>query len=214
MKSSSLEIWEAMAKKPVRGYEKGLTKEKEFLLKNIPRNAKVLDIGSGFGRVLEVLSPKVKEIIGIDNDKEAVEKSKEFNQGKKNVKIILADAENLKFGDEEFDVVTCLGGTPSNFGKTRDKIYSEIKRVLNKDGLFFCSVYNEDALEERLTYYEKYYPNKYIVNKKTGYVEVFGKFVSEQFSKEQIKKILEENGFEVLEVIKSGVLNIVKSRKK
>ena len=72
MKSSSLEIWEEMARKPVGGYEKGLVKEKEFLLENIPKNVKVLDVGSGFGRVLKILSPHVKEVIGIDNDDEAI----------------------------------------------------------------------------------------------------------------------------------------------
>lgn len=214
MKSSSLEIWEAMAKNPVGGYKEGLSKEKEFLLKNLPENSVVLDIGSGFGRVLEILALKAKKIVGIDNDEEAVEKSKEFNKGSDNVKILLGDAEDLKFEDGEFDVVTCLGGTPSNFGKTRNKIYSEIKRILREEGIFFCSVYNEDALEERLSYYDKCYSGKYSVNKETGYVEIFEMFVSEQFSKEQITKILEENGFKILEIIKEGVLYIIKAKKK
>ena len=97
MKSNSLEIWESMAKNSVGGYEKGLTKEKEFLLKNFPKNSVVLDVGCGFGRVLEILSPKVEEIIGIDNDKEAVEKSKELNLGKENVKIFAQKTPKLVF---------------------------------------------------------------------------------------------------------------------
>ena len=214
MKSSSLEIWEHMARKPIGGYKEGLEKEKKFLLENFPKNSIVLDIGSGFGRVLEILAPISKSIIGIDNDKEAVEMCKRVIKGMKNAKILYADAEKLEFKDGEFDVVTCLGGTPSNFGNTKDRIFSEIRRVLKNKGLFFCSVYNDSALEERLTYYEKYHSNQYNLDRKTGYVNVFDKFVSEQFSKEQIEKILEDNGFKVLEIIKEGVLNIVKSEKK
>ncbi|NCN51797.1 class I SAM-dependent methyltransferase [archaeon] len=214
MKSSSLEIWEEMARKPVGGYKEGLDSEKKFLIENLSEDEKVLDIGSGFGRVLEVLSPKVKEIIGIDNDEEAVKESVKLNENNKKVKVLLMDAENLEFSDGEFGIVTCLGGTPSNFGKTRNKIYSEIKRVLKKKGLFFCSVYNEDALKDRVNYYEKYYSGKYTLNKETGYVEVKDKFVSEQFSQDQMKNILNENGFEVLKTIKAGVLNIFLSRSK
>lgn len=213
MKSSSLEIWEAMARNPTENFEKAFTIEKELLLRNISKDSVVLDIGCGFGRVVKSLAPHVKKIIGIDNDKEAIEKTKESVKDVNNVEIILEDAEELSFGDETFDVVDCMGGTISNLGDTKKKIFSEVKRVLKDGGLFFCSSWNDDALEERLKFYEKYYPGEYTVNKETGYVEVLGKFVSEQFSKEQIKNMLEENGFEVLETIKEGVLTIAKAKK-
>ena len=203
-----------MTRDSIGGYGKALIKEKKFLLENFPKNSVVLDVGCGFGRVVKTLAPISKKIIGIDNDEEAITKSKEELRGNENVEIKFGDAENLDFDDQSFDVVTCLGATPSNFGKTREKIFLEIKRVLKKKGLFLTSVYNDDALKERLSYYEKYYPGQYKVNRDTGYVVVCDKFVSEQFSKEQITNILEENGFEVLEVIKEGVFNIVRSNKK
>ncbi len=214
MKSSSLEIWEHMTSKPLGEFEKAFSKEKEFLFGGVSKDSVVLDIGCGLGRVVKVLAPLSKKVIGIDNDQEAINKTKEEVKNFDNVEILLEDAEKLSFEDKMFDIVDCMGGTISNLGETKEKVFSEIKRVLKDDGLFFCSSWNDDALEERLKFYEKYYSGQYEVNKDTGYVVVSDKFISEQFSKEKITSLLEENGFNVLEVIKEGVLTIVKAKKK
>lgn len=213
MKSSTLEIWKYMTENPSEGFVKAFDKEKELLLKHVTKDSVFLDIGCGLGRILKDLAPHVKKVIGLDNDPEAIEKSKENIKEFDNVNVILGDAESLEFEDKSFDFVGILGGTISNLGNSAKKVFSEVKRTLKDEGLFFCSSWNEDALEERLKFYDKHYAGQFEYNKETGHVEVLDKFVSAQFSGEQLKVLVEENGFEVLDVIKVGLLQIVKARK-
>lgn len=213
MESKSLEIWEHMTINPEEGFQKAFDKEKQLFLTEADKNSLVLDIGCGLGRTVRNFAPYVKKVVGIDNDYEAVEKSKENTKEIENVEIYFGDGEKLDFEDKSFDIVSCMGGTISNLGNSAIRVFSEVKRVLKDEGFFFCSSWNEDALEARLRYYNKYYPNQFEVNLETGYVEVFEKFVSQAFSEDQLRKFLEDNGFQVIEIFKEGFLQIVKSKK-
>jgi 2-polyprenyl-6-hydroxyphenyl methylase/3-demethylubiquinone-9 3-methyltransferase len=212
MKSRTFSGWTKTIENPPEGYKKAFDKEEEFLLENVPKDTIVLDVGCGFGRVMKLLAPQAKKIIGIDNDKKAIEDAKKYLKGFDNIEVFFEDAEKMHFEDKSFGVVLCVGATPVNFGETKKKIYSEIRRVLKNKGLFLTSVYNENALEDRLITYRNYYEGDFKI-KENGTV-VFGEFISEQYSKEKITKILKENGFEILEIIKEGIFYIIKTKKK
>jgi len=211
MKSRTFGGWDKTTKKAPEGYKIAFAKEEEFLLENVPKDSVVLDIGCGNGRILKLLATHVKKIIGIDNDPNAIESSKEALKDFPNVEIYFEDAEKMHFDDKSFDVVVCAGATPVNFGDTEERIYSEIKRVLKNEGLFLTSVYNEDALDDRIITYDNYYEGDYEV--KEGGLVVFKDFVSYQYTKEQITEILENNGLNILEIIKQGIFYIVKAKK-
>lgn len=212
MKSRTIYGWIKTTKNPPEGYKKAFDKEEEFLLENVPKDTIVLDVGCGFGRVIKLLAPQAKKIIGIDNDKKAIEDAKEYLKEFDNVEIFFEDAEKMHFEDKSFDVVLCVGATPVNFGETKKQIYSEIRRILKDKGLFLTSVYNEDALEDRLITYRNYYEGDFKI-KKNGTV-IFGEFISEQFTEKKIREILDEAGFEILEIIKEGIFYIIKTEKK
>jgi SAM-dependent methyltransferase len=71
---------------------------------------RVLDVGMGIGYGMGVLSIKAREVYAVDVDKKAVEYNKRRLLGRNpRVKdLILYDGKKLPFGDNFFDVVTCI----------------------------------------------------------------------------------------------------------
>jgi ArsR family transcriptional regulator len=79
------------------------------LAHHLPINARrLLDIGTGTGRLLEVLAPKVERAIGIDQSREmlALARANLARAGLDNAEIRQADMYALPFEAESFDVVT------------------------------------------------------------------------------------------------------------
>ncbi len=114
-------------------YEKSLY---EFLFPLIPKGStKILDIACGTGKSTEPLVESGLQVFGCDHDPLMIEEAKK--QAKiKNLNIIysIGDAEQLPYGDAEFDVVT-VGVAFHWF--VNEKAVSEMKRVLKPDGLLF-----------------------------------------------------------------------------
>ncbi len=68
----------------------------------------VLDIAAGGGHVTKLLAPQVKEVYATDLTVEMLKEAKQFlDVYASNIHFIVADAENLPFLDESFDLVTC-----------------------------------------------------------------------------------------------------------
>jgi ubiquinone/menaquinone biosynthesis C-methylase UbiE len=69
----------------------------------------VLDAGCGSGRNISLLSPLVKEIIGLDFSKEMLRHAQERIQNEKltNVKLISGSVTELKFDHNVFDKLVC-----------------------------------------------------------------------------------------------------------
>lgn len=95
----------------------------------------VLEIGCGTGIHTEVLINSNAQIIGTDIS----EKSIEFLEAKfgkaNNLKLKVADMENLPFSDNYFNIVVSAGCL--SYGDN-NKVMNEIRRVLKSGGLFIC----------------------------------------------------------------------------
>ena len=213
MKSRTVDIWEQTVKNPPKDYLEYFIAEKVFLKKNISKELILLDIGSGSGRTIKELAPHVKKFVGIDNDPEAIELLKKHLDNIKNAEVYLEDAEKTHFNDETFDIVF-IGLTFCNFGESRFRVLSEIKRILKCDGKFIFSVFNENALSSREETYQHYEGGYTIIDRKKGIVR-FGKdnAISEQFSKDEIKNILDKVGFKINESISGKMFHIFSCKK-
>ena len=213
MESRTIDIWEQTAKNPPEEYLEYFKTEKEFLSNNLSTDFIVLDVGSGTGRTIRELAKSVKKFIGIDNDKTAIEASKKYLNGVKNAEIFFEDAESMHFKDNTFDVVF-IGLTFCNFAESKMAVLREIKRVLKDDGSLIFSVFNEDSLKIRMKTYKDYYGGYTIIDKNKGTVR-FDKDggISEQFSKEEITKILSDADFKILEIIRGKMFYLIKARK-
>jgi len=93
---------------------------------------RILDLGCGAGSTMELLR-KYGEVIGIDNNRRMVQYCR-----RKNKKVFLADAINLPFENNYFDIVIAL--EILEHIKNDNLAIKEIKRVLKKGGVLILSV--------------------------------------------------------------------------
>lgn len=165
--------------------------ETRWLKKNINKNSTVLDIGCAWGDDLKSIAKIIKSGIGIDNNLKVIKEAKKNLFRFKNINFFWENAKKLSFKDKIFDYVFCLGNTFGNLNKDKHRALKEMKRVLKNNGKIIISVYSEKALPIRIKSYKKVrWP---IINTtKKGTVYVKGGIISEQFSKEKLKKIFKK----------------------
>ncbi len=165
-------------------------KEIDYLRKNIKPNSKILDVGCGFGRHIEIIADFSKEVVGIDKNRDMIKKAKQKLSNFKNVKFLVMDAQKLDFKDNYFDYVICMTNTFGNFLEIKEDVLKEIKRVCKKDGKIIISVYNNKAIDVRKLDYEKV--GLHITKIKNGVIYTKEGLISEQFSKPQLKELFDK----------------------
>jgi len=107
-------------------------------LKKTCADKRVMDYCCGNGEdALYIAGQGAKEVVGIDisevSIKNCAERAKKENLA--NIIFKVMDAEALEFADNSFDVVTEYGALHH---LSLDKAYSEISRILKKDGRAIC----------------------------------------------------------------------------
>ena len=101
---------------------------------------KVLDLGCGNGRLLEILQDKKIEYIGVDSSRKLIEIAKEKHP---NFQFLVADALSLPFLENSFDKVFSISvfhHIPSE--ELRLQFLKEIKRILKPKGILILTVWN------------------------------------------------------------------------
>ncbi|MBS3152876.1 methyltransferase domain-containing protein [Candidatus Woesearchaeota archaeon] len=116
------------------------SKEEVFKLLNIKGNEKILDVGCGNGDFLAYIEDKgcSGEMIGVDISKGMIEEAKKLNIDKP-ISFITANAEDLPFINECFDIVVCKHILYHL--NSIEKGINEIYRVL-KNGGYLCVTLN------------------------------------------------------------------------
>lgn len=106
----------------------------------IKEGDKILDVGCGNGRLLELLKDKKISYTGVDVSEKLIEVAKKkYPQNN----FLVADNLNLPFLDNNFDKVfsvAVLHTIPSD--ELRKKAVAELKRVLRPEGLLFVTVWD------------------------------------------------------------------------
>jgi ubiquinone/menaquinone biosynthesis C-methylase UbiE len=116
-----------------------------------------LDIATGGGHTALALAPHVRHIIASDLTPQMIESAGRFltEKGITNASFQLAEAENLPFDNESFDIVTCRIA-PHHFSDVRAFCY-EVARVLRPGGRFILIdsfAPDDDALDEYINQVE------------------------------------------------------------
>ena len=134
------------------------------------KRGKVLDIGAGTGKILSELKDKGWQIMGIDEEKEAVKWSK-----KRGVKIMQANLEKkLPFKENSFDLVLSLDAL-EHLRKDSNAL-KEINRVLKSKGIAIITV---PAYQWLFNYWDKMLGHK------------------RRYSKQSLKKIIKAKNFNI-----------------
>jgi 2-polyprenyl-6-hydroxyphenyl methylase/3-demethylubiquinone-9 3-methyltransferase len=67
----------------------------------------VLELGSGYGRILKDLSPYAKSLVGIDISEESIKFGRKYLEEFTNIRLEVMDVHTISF-KEEFNAVLCL----------------------------------------------------------------------------------------------------------
>lgn len=128
-------------------FEQGLKNYIRYFLKYFDQVVKkdkqdipVLDLGCGPGTFSRVLDKKGFSVFAVDYSAEMIERAKK-KCSDCNISFLRADAYNLPYQDNFFDIVICLG-VFQTIEKEQEAI-REIKRVLKKDGRVFITTLNK-----------------------------------------------------------------------
>ncbi|NNE99175.1 MAG: class I SAM-dependent methyltransferase [Pyrinomonadaceae bacterium] len=116
---------------------------------------KILDVGCGSGRNLLFFLRNGFEVFGVDPNPVAINQVRTLaanvspNTPPKNFEISVA--ESLGYNDEEFDSVIC--SAVLHFADNEEHfraMFSEVWRVLKKNGLFFSRLASSIGIEDRI----------------------------------------------------------------
>ncbi len=189
-----------------------LPQDFKLLAEYIKDGDKVLDLGCGNGRLIELFQNKNVDYSGTDNSEKLIEiAKKKYPHGN----FIVSSALSLPFPDNFFDKIYTLATfhhIPSR--ELRLQFLKEAKRVLRPGGLLILTVWN---LWQRKTAWEllsKYTFQKLIGKSKLDFKDIFypwkgssGKRLIQRyfhlFTQNELKEITREAGFNVK---KNGIL--------
>ena len=127
-------------------------------LLNIQKRDKIIDVGSGTGDLISLISKKklMNELYSVDLNLEMLNFSKKKFKDQ-NIKFIRANAENLPFRDNFFDkyiISFCLRNV-TNINKT----LLESFRILKPGGIFYCLEFSKPETNIMNKIYNNYKKN-------------------------------------------------------
>jgi 2-polyprenyl-6-hydroxyphenyl methylase/3-demethylubiquinone-9 3-methyltransferase len=130
-----------------------LEAEIDFVLQRMKPTYHILEIGCGYGRVLEKIINRIKTLIGIDISLENIKHARSYIGSKVNCHLYVMNAVEMGFRDNEFDAVICVQNGISAFNVDQSELVREAVRVTRNPGIVLFSSYSEKFWEERLNWF-------------------------------------------------------------
>ena len=134
--------------------KKYLEAEIVFVLKHINSEDKVLELGCGYGRVLQKLIGKARKIVGIDTSQGSLQLAREMIGNNSSLELYEMNAIDMDFEDGDFDVVICIQNGISAFHIDKQQLIKEAVRVTRSGGKVLFSSYSEKFWEDRLEWFQ------------------------------------------------------------
>ncbi len=168
---------------------------------NPTQNQKLIDVACGTGDIARLILKYVNknsQITCLDPNKGMVQKGKEKLNGFKNVKWVIASAENLPLPKNFFDFYTISFGLRNT--KNLNKALSEAYRVLKPGGRFMCLEFSKiqnSGLNKIYKNYSKLIPSigKLVVGEKHPY-EYLVKSIEDFLNQEELLDLMKKSGFQ------------------
>lgn len=131
-----------------------LEAEIEFVLNKITPSAMVLELGCGYGRVLQRLAPKARKVVGIDTSYGSLVLARDMNGDTPLYELCQMNAVELGFCDRAFDMVVCIQNGISAFKVDQRDLIKEAIRVTRSGGIALFSSYSERFWETRVEWFQ------------------------------------------------------------
>ncbi len=114
----------------------------------------VLELGCGYGRVMEKLPARAGLLVGIDTSRSSLQLGRTLLSKSSNCRLLRMDAISLGFCDQVFDVVFCIQNGISAFKVDQRKLIAEAVRVTRPGGRVLFSSYSANFWEQRLEWFQ------------------------------------------------------------
>ena len=195
---NSIRKYDSIAKDYDTSFDGKLTaKFKRTMLEmcSVTDGDKVLDVGCGNGSLINEISRKAEiEAYGVDISPNMIE---ECNQRYESIDFEISSGEKLSFKNSIFDMLTicCVLHHLNN----PQKFFEETQRVLVRGGTLIVG--------------ELWLP--FIIRHFTDWIisPLINAGDNKLFSHKKLKKYFVDNGFEIIEIYRKGIKQIIKGRK-
>lgn len=167
---------------------------------------RILDIGCGNGRLMNLFADRQMEYTGIDNAKHFIEIARErCREQYFKCKILFGDILNLPCNDAEFDAAACIAVLHHIPGEELQlKALKEIRRVLKPQGVLFLTVWN--LFQPRyLPYVLKYNIKKFFSQSNITWNDAFIPFRGKvlryvhAFALHELEVLIKKAGFDIID---------------
>ena len=128
--------------------------EIEFVATRTSRSARLLELGCGYGRVLQRLIPRVRAGVGVDTSVESLRMAVAFLAVGPAPHLLAMDASRMGFRDRSFDLTICVQNGISAFAEDQLVLLGEAVRVTRSGGTVLFSSYAEPFWPDRLAWFE------------------------------------------------------------
>lgn len=132
-----------------------LRAEIDFVVEQLRPTDIVLELGSGYGRVMDDLAAAVACVVGVDTSEASLGLARRQLAGRRNCVLARMDASRLAFVDESFDAVVCVQNGLSAFHADSRRVVREALRVTRPGGRAFFSTYSDRFWEHRLAWFAR-----------------------------------------------------------
>lgn len=151
LSAERLRISYELASPRVRHY---LNAEVDYILQKIKPNDFILELGCGYGRVLNKLGNKSVNVYGIDLSYESLKYGREQFLSSDHFLLFQMNAQKLGFISHQFDIVICIQNGISAFGLNPQLLIKEALRVTKPGGSLLFSSYSQKFWDERLRWFQ------------------------------------------------------------
>ena len=131
-----------------------LEAEISFVLGKVSREHIVLEMGCGYGRVINRLKGRVKTVAGIDTSHESLLMAGVYLGAAASVWLGRMNAVCMGFRDRVFDITLCIQNGISAFAVDKTKLFEEAVRVTKPGGTVLFSSYSAQFWPHRLEWFE------------------------------------------------------------
>jgi len=131
-----------------------LEAEIDFVLARTTSSMLALELGCGYGRVLQRLLPKVRMAFGIDTSLSSLRMALEYLGHNPSVCLAGMDSIQLGFRDGAFDLTICIQNGICAFAVDQQQLFREAIRVTRSGALVMFSSYTPQFWEHRLEWFE------------------------------------------------------------
>jgi 2-polyprenyl-6-hydroxyphenyl methylase/3-demethylubiquinone-9 3-methyltransferase len=114
---------------------------------------RVLELGCGYGRILQQLAPHAETLVGIDTSPDSLRLARELLRPAPDCCVLQMNAAALGFQDAAFDVVLCLQNGISAFKVEPHALIAECLRVTRPGGRVLFSSYAAAFWPHRLEWF-------------------------------------------------------------